>query len=188
MKTYLHSDSIAGVSRGLIHSDYPIEQLASSKSTRFQRGFARMAMHLIPDARDATLESSDAGLKILAASEHALAMPAAVLRRIYADDLHLHEPTVRFRYGETLEEPIMWVRAVVPAPKAELVVHDLIRRGAEIEEVDWLPPWPVICAKASLRKLLGYPVALCALCQGKAELEMRLSHYAPVPPEPGKAA
>ena len=82
----------------------------------------------------------------------------------------------------------MWVRAAVPRERAEPVVHDLIGRQAEIEEVDWIAPSPVVVARAPLRELLGYPAALDALCEGNAELEMWLSHYAPVPPGPGKAA
>jgi hypothetical protein len=172
----------------LTHPEYPVAQLACCKSTRFQRGFARMTMHLLPYFRDAVLEASDKGLMIFAASELALALPTEVLRQIYADDVRLEEPMVRLFYGDAVEEPIMWVRTAVPRPSAEPVVHDLLDRSAEIEEVDWLAPSPIVRAKAPLRELLGYPAALSALCEGKAELEMWLSHYAPVPPRPDKVA
>lgn len=168
--------------------EYPLEQLASSRSTRFQRGFARMAMHLLPEFRDAALQASDKGLLILAASELALDQPAEVLRQIHGTDVDIGAPRVRLLQGENVEEPIMWVRAAVPHANAEPVVHELIGRGAEIEEVDWLAPCPVVRARAPLRELLGYPAALSALCEGKADLEMWLSHYAPLPPEPGDAA
>lgn len=177
-----------GRARGVIHAEYPLEQLASRKSTHFQRGFARMTMHLLPHFQDAVLEASDTGLVILAASELSLVLPAEVLRQIYSDDVHIGEPKVRLLHGDTVEEPIMWVRAAVPRVNAVPVAHDLIRRGADIEEVDWLAPSPVVRARAPLRELLGYPAALSARCEGKAELEMWLSHYAPVPPEPGNAA
>ena len=174
--------------RDLAHPDYPLEQLARSKSTRFQRSFAHMAMHLLPDFKDAVLEPCDSGLLIFAASELAVGLPAEVLRQIYADDVHISEPRVRLLYADTVQEPVMWVRAAVPRVSTERVVHDLISRGAEIEEVDALAPSPVVRAKAPLRELLGYPAALGALCDGKSELEMWLSHYAPVPPQPGDAA
>lgn len=183
-------DARSGLARlpDLAYAQYPLEQLASSRSTSFQQGFARMTMHLLPAFNDALLEASAKGLVILAASELALATPAEVIRQIHADDVHIDAPRVRFAYGDTVEEPVMWVRAAVPRGDTEAVVHDLIGREARIEEVDWLAPSPVVRARAPLRKLLGYPAALSELCAGKAELQMWLSHYAPMPPGPDKAA
>lgn len=188
MTTRFDISTAPGHARELPHPEYPLEQLARSKSTRFQRGFARMAMHLLPYFKDAVLEASDKGLLILAASELSAGLPSEVLRQVYADDVDIDEPKVRFFYGDTTQEPVMWVRAVVPRVNTEPVVHDLILRGAEIEEVDWFAPSPIVRAKAPLRALLGYPAALSALCEGKTELEMWLSHYAPVPPDPRNAA
>ena len=172
----------------LTHAEYPIEQLATRKRTRFQLGFARMTMHLLPYFKDAALDASDKGLVIMAASEMALALPAEVIRQIYADDVQISEPKVRLLHQETVQEPIMWVRAAVAREYTETVVHDLITRSAEIEEVDWLAPAPTVRAKAPLRELLGYPAALAGLCNATSELQMCLSHYAPVPPGPGRAA
>ena len=188
MTTPFDTSGARGRALGLTHPEYPLEQLASRKSTRFQHGFARMTMHLLPYFKDAVLAACDKGVLILAASELALALPTEVLRQLYADDVLMGEPRVRLLPGDTVEEPVMCVRAAVPRASAEPVVHDLIRRGAEIEEVDWLAPSPVVRAKARLRELLGYPAALSALCGSEAGLEMWLSHYAPVPPDPGKAA
>ena len=47
--------------------DYPIEQLARSARSRFQMGFARMTMHLLPEFKDIVLEPGAKGLKILGA-------------------------------------------------------------------------------------------------------------------------
>ena len=97
--------------------------------------------------------------------------------------------TSRFElYGEVVQEPIMWVRAGTERSYTEAVIHDLVTRGAEIEEVDWMAPLPVVRARAPLRQLLGYPQTLAALSENTAELRMWLSHYAPVQPGPGKAA
>ena len=168
--------------------EYPVEQLARSGSTRFQMGFARMTMHLVPEFKEAVLEASPRGLKIFAANEPALAVPVEVIRQIHADDVEIGDPQVRLHYGDVVHEPIMWVRAGAPRRHTEKVIHDLIGRKAEIEEVDWLAPQPVVTAKAPLRELLGYQRALAALCENTAELRMWLSHYAPVPPGPGRAA
>lgn len=184
----LRFDFSAAPERHVSHREYPVEQLATSRTTRFQRGFARMAMHLLPEFKNAVLEACDRGLLITAASELSIASPSEVLRRIYADDVQIGEPAVRFLYTDPVHEPIMWVRAAVPPVSTEPVVHGLIGRGAEIECVDWLGPAHVVRARAPLRELLGYPAALSELCEGKAELQMWLSHYAPMPPAPGNAA
>jgi hypothetical protein len=171
-----------------MYHEYPIEQLARNTNTRFQIGFARMTMHLLPEFKEAMLEPSDQGLKILATNEAALARPGEVIRQIHAEDVKLEEPQVRLLYGEIVQEPVMRVRAAAARAYTEAVIHDLLTRGAEIEEVDWMAPLPVVHAKAPLRQLLGYPQALAALSQDTAELHMRLSHYAPVPPDPAQAA
>jgi hypothetical protein len=171
-----------------MHHEYPIEQLARNTTTRFQIGFARMTMHLLPEFKEAVLEPSERGLKILATNEAALAQPAEVIRQIHGQDVKLEEPQVRMLHGAIVQEPIMSIRAGTARAYTEAVIHDLIIRGAAIEEVDWMAPLPVVRAKAPLGQLLGYPQALAALSQDTAELRMWLSHYAPVPPDPPQAA
>jgi translation elongation factor EF-G len=134
------------------------------------------------------LEPSADGLKILATNEAALALPGDLIRQIHAEDVKIGEPQVRLLYGEVVQEPVMWVRAATARTHTEAVIQDLVTRGCEIEEVDWFAPLPVVRAKAPLRQLLGYPQALAALSHGTADLRMWLSHYAPLPPDPEKAA
>lgn len=172
----------------LQHSGYPVQQLASSRSTRFQMGFARMTMHLLAEMKDVVLEPSEAGLLVLGSTEMALALPADMIRRIHGADVEIGAPEVRLFHGAVVQEPVMGVRAVVARRHAEAALHELITRAAEIDEVDWLAPEATLRARATLRNLLGYPKALAAISGGKADLDMWLSHYAPVPPEPGQAA
>jgi predicted membrane GTPase involved in stress response len=171
-----------------MNGDFPIEQLATSSKTRFQQGFARMTMHLMPSIEDVALEATSEGLKILGASEIALAAPGELIRQIHADEVRIGKPMVRLLYDGIAREPVMWVRAAVPYNNAETVVQELIGRGATIDEVDWLLAQPVVRARAPLRLLLGYPQTLDTLSRGKAELQMWLSHYDPVLPGPGAAA
>lgn len=171
-----------------MYRDYPLEQLARSTNSRFQIGFARMTLHLLPEFKEVVLEPSEKGLKILASNEEALAPPRDVIRQIHHEDVEIGEPQVRLLYGEVVQEPIMWVRAHSECTFTEAVIHELITRGAQIEQVDWLAALPVVRARAPLRQLLGYSQTLAALSQTNAELRMWLSHYAPVPPGPEKAA
>ena len=171
-----------------MYHEYPIEQLARGTSTRFQMGFARMTMHLLPQFKEVVLEPSDDGLKILATNEAALVPPGEVIRQIHAADVKIEEPLVRLLYGEIVQEPVMWVRAASARTYTEAVIQDLVTRGADIEEVDWFAPLPVVRARAVLRHLLGYPQALATLSHSTADLRMWLSHYTPLPPDPEKAA
>jgi hypothetical protein len=171
-----------------MYHEYPIEQLARNTSTRFQIGFARMAIHLLPKFEEAVLEPSERGLKILGTNEAALARPGEIIRQIHSQDVELEEPQVRLLYGETVQEPVMWVCAGAGRAYTECVIHDLLIRGAEIHKVDWMAPLPVVHAKAPLRQLLGYAQALAVLSKDTAELRMWLSHYTPVPTGPATAA
>jgi hypothetical protein len=186
--TRFDSTAACAPAQHLRYPDYPIEQLARSKSTRFQMGFARMTVHLLPGLKDVVLEPTEDGLRILGATEMAFGRPEEVIRQMHGDDVQISGLEVRLIYGQPVQEPVMWVRAAVPRRYTEPALHDLIIRSARIEEVDWLAPAPLIRANAPLRRLLGFPKALAEISDGKAELLMGLSHYAPVPPEPGKAA
>jgi hypothetical protein len=48
-----------------MNDEYPIEQVARSERSRFQIGFARLTMHMLPDLKDAAYETSSEGLRIL---------------------------------------------------------------------------------------------------------------------------
>jgi hypothetical protein len=167
-----------------MYYEYPIEQLAQSARTRFQMGFARMTMHLMPKFDDILLEPSEQGLMIFGTSEMALLSPGEVIRQIHVDEVKLEEPRVRLLHGTDVREPVMWVHACVGHRYAEAVVQELITRDAAIESVDWVLSKPSILAKAPLRCLLGYPQTLVKLSQDTADLKMWLSHYAVVPSGP----
>jgi len=167
-----------------MYYEYPIEQLACSAKTRFQMGFARMTMHLMPEFGDVVLEPSEQGLKILGASEMALTRPGEIIRRIHEYEVELKEPRVRLLYDADVREPIMWVRASVGDTDAEAVVRDLVARDARIEAVDWDHPLTLVRAQAPLRNLLGYSQALSTLSKDVTDLKMWLSRYAAIPPGP----
>lgn len=67
-------------------------------------------------------------------------------------------------------------------------VFTIESRDADILAVDSGVFWCVIEAQAPLTALPGYGKALSALTEGIGRHRMILSHYAPVPPDPGGAA
>jgi predicted membrane GTPase involved in stress response len=165
--------------------EYPIEQLARSTETRFQLGFAKMVAYCLPSFDDAALQPTVDGLQILGANEMALDAPREMIRKLQQADVALQEPRVRLlrREGD-LHEPVMCVRACVHGGAVEGAIHELVRRGAAIESVNWLHAPVVVRASGRLRDLLGYPAEFAALSNGRGDLKMWLSHYAPVPPGP----
>lgn len=121
-----------------MNNEYPIEQLARSSRTRFQAGFAQMTTYLLPDLDGVMVEPSSAGLRILAATEAALDLPARLLREIHGDEVELGKPRVRLIYGSDVRAPIMTLRISVEPGYAETVLGDLRRRGALLQEADCL--------------------------------------------------
>jgi hypothetical protein len=185
-----HLDATIGGARPdrFLYYNYPIEQLARSARTRFQLGFARMTISLLPDLEDVIFEATPLGLNIFGAHETALHPAEAAIRELHGSDVAFDEPAMRLFHGEVVHEPIMWLRVHTGGTCTEAVIQDLVGRGAEIEEVDWMARPPLIRARAPLRKLLGYARTLADLSHSSADLRMGLSHYAPMPPPPGKAA
>ncbi|HKO89116.1 MAG TPA: hypothetical protein VJU83_11460 [Burkholderiales bacterium] len=163
-----------------MHYEYPIEQLARSIDAAPQSAFAERTKGLAPEFKDAFLEPSSAGLKILASNEDALLQPQEVIQQMHAGDVDIGAPTVRLVVDEqTVYEPIMWIRAAIPDAHFEDAIHDLIDRGALIEEVDWFTRPPTVRAIAPLRTLMGYSKALADQTESSADLRMWLSHYSP---------
>jgi hypothetical protein len=104
-----------------MYYEYPIAHLAQSARTRFQMGFARMTMHLMPKFDDILLKPSERGLTIFGTSEMALQSPGVFLRQIHVDEVKLEEQRVHMLYGMDVREPVMWVHAVLEhAPPPEL--------------------------------------------------------------------
>ena len=164
-----------------MYYDYPIEQLARSSTTRFQMGFARLTMHLMPQLEDVALEPSTQGLKILAANEMALQAPCEIICQIHVRDVELRRPRVRLRYDTAVREPIMWVRAAVDARCAEQVLQDLIARNAEIEEVDWREPVTIVRAKAPPARLSAGVVSTRETHAGAEDVAESLPERTPGP-------
>jgi hypothetical protein len=161
-----------------MHEDsYPVEQIARHVRTRFQIGFARLTMQMLPDLDDVAYEASGEGLRILGASEPALRIPGEIVRQIHGDDVVLEPPRVRLAYHGRVREPVMGMRASMSEAHAPRVVRDLLDRGASIEEIALAHGRCTVRALGRLRLLLGYPDALMHLSDQTSELVMWLSHY-----------
>ena len=172
-----------------MYYQFPIEQVATTSQTRFQSGFARMAMYLLPRLEDVTYEPTSIGLRILGTDETALSVPAEILVEIYGEGIRLTKPRVRMiRDAEGTKEPIMNIRISAPLSAQEMVLHDLEDRGTLIQEVEQQLEAVVIRGQAPLRTLLGYQQVLGSMTANTAHLWVWLSHYASIPSLDGPAA
>jgi predicted membrane GTPase involved in stress response len=159
------------------YDEFPIEQVARSVRSRFQRGFARLTMHMLPDFDDAAYEPSIEGLRILGTSEIALRVPVEIVRQIHGGDVAVEPPRVRLSYHGRVCEPVMGLRITLDGERVQRVVDDLLARGAALDEVDRRHGRTTLRATGRLRTLLGYPEALACLAGDACDLVMWLCHY-----------
>jgi hypothetical protein len=167
-----------------MHFRYPLETLAKKRFVPRQAEFARRARQAMRDTDDVRFESSDQGLKILAADEDTLVSVAQVLQDLYGDFVEVRPPSVRLIPGNPAQQPVMSVRISTRRDFSGEVRGELAGRGATIFEECARPRVFIVRGEAPLAHLLGLPARLAALTNGTAVHWIRLSHYAPVPTGP----
>jgi len=171
-------------------SDFPIETCCSHRGERFQLDFARQVMQLLPRTSGASYAPDARGLVIAAQTEMDLERPVRRLTDIYGDMLRVGPLTVRYRHGQTIEQPIMALRVLCPPGCYEGVREDLRARDARIMDAEVNRRFGIVRATAPLAKLLGYPDRFASITGEKGQLVMWLSHYEQLdePPPAGIAA
>jgi len=170
-----------------MNPQFPIECMCAHRQGRFQLTFARNVAAALPHFEDSSYDVRGRALMVLAETEDALERPVRAIRETYGNQVRIGPPTVRYRQGETLQEPHMSVRVRCALDRFRIVQDDLAERGAVISEAATDPASGVIRATAPLTALLGYSRQLADITAAQADVSMRLSHYAPVPdlPPPG---
>jgi hypothetical protein len=174
------------VDAGARYPAYPVQQLIRSRAHDFQLAFAREAMELLGDpSHDLVYEPSYKGLRILGPNEPALAGPAEATRARYGSGVEIGPARVRYQWGQVIREPVMSV--IVRAPQRFVIVvrNDLLRRGAEAVDTVSHATGFTARAQATQAELLGYAAWLRELTCGGAQVDMWLSHYAPLHEGPG---
>ncbi len=171
-------------------ADFPIEQSCSHRSERFQLDFAQKAMLLLPKDSSASYSANGRGLVIAAETEMALERPVRRLTDVYGDMLRIGPPTIRYRQGERLEQPIMGLRVLCSPGCYEEIREDLRLRRAAIMDAEVNRRFGIVRASAPLAVLLGYPDRFASMTGGHGQLVMWLSHYEQLddPPPAGVAA
>jgi hypothetical protein len=160
--------------------EYPLEQICSHKSERTQQSFARNAMPYLPTRQDRVFLERSQGLVILGETEDAMEAPVRALRDMYGDDIEIGPLTIRYRPGDTVQEPYMGVRVSAPVKHFDAIRADLLARGASVVDAERIGPLGVVRATAPLAALMGYAKSLAELTSGRANQVMWFSHYAPV--------
>lgn len=178
-----------GVDAGPRYPAYPVQQLIRSRAHAFQLAFAREAMALLGDpSHDLVYEPSYKGLRILGLNEPALTGPAETIRARYGSGVEIGPVRVRYQWGQVIQEPVMTLIVRAPRRFAIAVRNDLLRRGAEAVDTVSHPAGFTARTQATQAELLGYAAWLRELTDGGAQLDMWLSHYAPLYQGPGPEA
>lgn len=162
----------------MIHSEFPIEQLAQLASSAFQIGFARQVMSMLSTSDLVAYEATHGGLYIRAQNEETLARPVALLRDLYREELVLQPLRIRYMsLGNRPYEPLMLLRVRVPPRYRETVRDDLLEREALLLEEHVRSSVSVLRAEAPLRRLLGYGADLATLTDRQALYWIWLDRY-----------
>ena len=169
--------------------DFAIECRCSHRRERFQLAFARAALEIVPKDDSVAFEPRSTGLTLLAETELSLERPLTRLREFYGDELRVESPLVRYKKnGTCLEEPYMGLRLLCGPRSFDLLHRDLLARRAKILDSELNPRFGVLRAEAPMAELFGYPAYFDSVTNGRGQLAMWLSHFAPVRPEPPNAA
>ena len=167
--------------------EYPLQQHARQRAAQSQRTFRHRAKAILTSPDDCLLQESVRGLTLLARNEEALAAAALTLRKVFGPSLELTPPQVRLT-GTPPHEPIMNVRANVPASRIEPVKRILHRRGIAVLEESAGGTRCLLRAEAPLARLLGLGADLKGVTLGTSLLWTELAHYAPCPVNAERAA
>lgn len=181
----------AGHARGVVPlalPECPIEQVirardASTRSALHEEARARPARRA-----DAWLIADAEGVRAIARSEGALRPFVAGIVERHGAAVVVGAPRVRYSHRPTLSEPWMRITASGPSGLLPLILRDLDRRKGRTLRIDDHGGPFALEAEAPLANLLGYADWLDELCEGRADLAMRLVRYAAVDVDPGPEA
>lgn len=168
-----------GLEGCMLYPELPLMQFICLASTPMSVDAAyQVAMDEEPDGLR-VFELAEDKVLLLAAGETELARPLRLLRETLPAEA-LPPPQVRLqRFGNTLLEPLMQLRATVAPPLAAQLRADVQTRGFTVIDDSTTVQGTVLRAEAPLRQLLGYPAALATLTQGAGFCTSWLDRYTP---------
>jgi hypothetical protein len=165
----------------------PIEQTIRARDPQ-----VRSALHDEAKRRgqraDAWLVADTDGARALAKTESALRPLVAGIVERHGDAVVVSAPRVRYVHRPQLAEPWMRIHASGPSILLPLILRDLDRRKGRTVRIDDHGGPFQLEAEAPLANLLGYAEWLDELCEGRAELSLRLVRYSAVDLDDGPEA
>jgi len=163
-----------------MYYQYPLETLARARRVDSQIEFAQRAKAAIADSDELLARPRPGGLALFTANEEALRRPVQILRELYGDFIELRPSRARIIPGNPAQQPVMAVRVVARVEHTGVIIAELRRRGARIDEDCVRGRTVIVRAEAPLALLLGLAAAVRAITDGTADLAVRLVRYAPV--------
>ena len=175
---------------GMAHVLYPLVVNVHPPSTD-ERGFTQAMAGLAQQERDdIVVEVSASTAGVYSLDEAAATQAVEFLRTAHGDALVIAGPDVRYHAGPPALEPVMSVEVRMPLLFTSFVRRELQRRRGRIKETQPGRGTVTVLAEVPLAPLLGFARWMESLTDGRAQVRMALSRYAPLhpAPDPGRRA
>jgi predicted membrane GTPase involved in stress response len=163
----------------LMHPEFPIEQMLSSKDETVQSQLSQEIWRpRLVRAENTLYVPVSNGLRVLARNEDALQAAVAALRVRFGAALIIELPSVRYACAAQVLEPYMEVQLSGPDSHLALVRNGVGRRRGRTTAVYRHNGRFVLFAEAPMASLLGYADELDELTVGSVASRMQLKRYA----------
>jgi elongation factor G-like protein len=164
-------------------TSFPLRQLVTDPSERFQLRFAQQAGVLLEGFAGISTESTAKGLLVKAVAERDLHAATAMLR--VAFPVVRVDPIEVVYSSDGMLEPYVRVRVTTPADYYGDVVGQLNKRRGLIEDmVDAAKGYKLVTVTAPFAEMLGYDDVLAKTTRNRAMAEYQFLDYRPAPKDP----
>jgi len=165
---------------------FPLRQLVTDLTERFQLRFAQQAAVLLVGFSGVQALQSAAGIVLRAVAERDLDAALALLRAAFP--AVNSGPVEIVRLEEGTMEPYVRVRVTIPKDNEVAVINQLHQRSGSIDSLaDIGEGQKTIAASAPLAAMLGYDKVLARTTRNRATIDYAFADYRPLPvgsPEP----
>lgn len=172
----------------LVHAEFPLETLLTTREHAFQRSFAFEALTRLGEPPfGAAYRPDHDGLRMYFRDESVFETVALAIPELERG-VELQAPSIRYRMTKQLEEPMMDLHVSVPQEWIRLVRGELTRRQTIAIRISLSNDPCILRGNGPLQQLMGFHAWLRETTAGKGHVSMWLSHYRAVCHDPDPQA
>ncbi len=165
------------------HAQFPLRQLVTDLTERFQLKFAQQAAVLLDGFSGIQAVQSASGILLRAVAERDLQAAVTLLQAAFP--AISSGPVEIVRRDDGAMEPYVRLRVRTPNDACAAVIDQLTERSGAIESVEDAPHGiKVVTAAAPLARLLGYDRILARATRSRATIDYAFADYRPVQSAP----